>query len=137
MKIAATLLLIISPVVLHAQDTPASNQESTPNATCLDFASVEDGCSEGRRLAEKDIKEKKPCLLLAGGIAPVVYATDKNFELEFGVRYLENGCTGPNAACAAAYDTRIFQYLTENFGGAWRKKIRKDVLAFEEWKRKN
>ncbi|QKG56528.1 hypothetical protein GKZ68_07720 [Hymenobacter sp. BRD128] len=135
MKAVLILMLVSSPISLFAQGAPTFSLERLPHASYLDFASELDGCEEGKKLAEKDIEEKRPCLLLASGIAPIAYTTDKDFENKFGVHYLENGCTGPATACATAYDARIFQYLTERFGRAWQKKVRKDVLGLAEWKR--
>ena len=137
MKALLILSLLSSPATLFAQSAPELSATPTPHASYLTFASAANGCAEGRQLAEKDIVARRPCLLLAGGIAPVAYTTDADFERAFGVRYLENGCTGPSVGCAAAYDARVFEYLTENFGRAWRKKIRKDVLGLAEWKRRH
>jgi len=137
MKALLILMLLGSPPLLVAQGVPVLHAPPSSHADYLTFASEANGCEEGKKLAEKDIAEKKSCLLLAGGVAPVVYTTDADFEREFGVRYLENGCSGPATSCAAAYDARVFQYLTETFGRTWRKKIRKDVLGLAEWKRKN
>ena len=137
MKALLILSMLSSPATLFAQAAPELSAEPTPHASYLTFASAANGCAEGRQLAEKDIAARRPCLLMAGGIAPVAYTTDADFERAFGVRYLENGCTGPAVACAAAYDARVFEYLTENFGRAWRKKIRKDVLGLAEWKRRH
>ncbi len=130
-------LLGSSPAMVLAQDAFAGSAEPAPYSSQLGFASVANGCEEGRKLAEKDIAACRPFLLLAGGIAPVAYSADASFERAFGVRYLESGCTGPAPACAAAYDARVFEYLTENFGRGWRKKIRKDVLGLAEWKRRH
>lgn len=137
MKALLTLMLLSGPATIFAQGVPVSSSESSPGASYLHFASATNGCVAGRKLAEEDIAARRPCLLLASGIAPVAYTTDADFERAFGVRYLESGCTSPAADCAAAYDARVFQYLTENFGRAWRKKIRKDVLGLADWKRRH
>lgn len=137
MKALLILMLLSSPATMFAQGAPNVSAEPALHASSLAFASAADGCAEGRQLAEKDIAARRPCLLLASGIAPVAYTTDADFKRAFGVRYLDNGCTGPAADCAAAYNARVFEYLTENFGRAWRKKIRKDVLGLAEWQRRH
>ena len=137
MKSLLMLLLLSSPATIFAQAAPELSAAPTPHANYLNFASAANGYAEGRELAKKDIAARRPCLLVASGIAAIVYTTDADFEQAFGVRYLDTGCTGPAADCAAAYDARVFEYLTENFGRAWRKKIRKDVLGLAEWKRRH
>ena len=93
--------------------------------------------SEAKNLARQDIDKGTPFLLLQSGIAPVVYTTDSIFENKFRVYYYEQGCTGPDNELMKAYNIEIFKYLDEQFGKKWRKSIRKDVIGFKKWKRKN
>ena len=50
---------------------------------------------EAEKMAELDIKNGNPFLLLMGGIAPTIIATDPQFEKEYGIYFYEFGCTGP------------------------------------------
>ena len=93
--------------------------------------------SEAKNLAQLDIDKGTPFLLLQSGIAPIVYTTDSIFENKFRVYYSEQGCTGPDNELMKAYNIEIFKYLDEQFGKKWRKSIRKDVIGFKKWKRKN
>lgn len=38
-------------------------------------------------------------MLLVGGIAPIVYATDKDFEEEYGITYYDFDCTPDREEC--------------------------------------
>ena len=93
--------------------------------------------SEAKNLARQDIDKGTPFLLLQSGIAPVVYTTDSIFENKFRVYYYEQGCTVPDNDLMKAYNIEIFKYLDEQFGKKWRKSIRKDVIGFKKWERKN
>lgn len=93
--------------------------------------------SEANNLAQQDIDRGTPFLLLQNGISPVVYTTDSIFENKFRVYYYEQGCTGPDNELMKAYNIEIFKYLDEQYGKKWRKSIRKDVIGFKKWKRKN
>lgn len=93
--------------------------------------------TEAKNLARQDIDKGTPFLLLQSGIAPVVYTTDSIFENKFRVYYYEQGCTGPDNELMKAYNIEIFKYLDEQFGKKWRKSIRKDVIGFKKWKRKD
>jgi hypothetical protein len=96
----------------------------------LPFAS---GAEEAARLAATDIRQGKPRLLLQGGIAPVVHASDSIFENKYGLRYEDAGCTGPAPALSAAYDTTVFRWLENSYGRQWQQDVRKDVLGYRMW----
>jgi hypothetical protein len=83
--------------------------------------------SFNREKAIDDIKKGKPKLLLVGGIAPVVYTTDKDFEEKFGITFYDFGCTPDRQECMLAYNRTVFAYLDKKFGKKWRSEIRKDV----------
>lgn len=91
--------------------------------------------NEATRLANDDISNGTPFLLLAGGIAPVIIATDPKFERKYGIYFYEYGCTGPEQKYIIAYNEEIFKHLTEQYYKSWLKEMRKDVVGFKEWKK--
>ncbi|MBG8552668.1 FEKKY domain-containing protein [Hymenobacter guriensis] len=130
----AYLLPLLHSMPVTGQITkPSVEQLNNSGAGQLTFISAD--CSKAGALAEKDIANQIPFLILRSGEAPVVYATDKGFENKFGVIYREEGCVGPNVDCIRLYNVRIFSYLEQKFGRSWRKDIRKDVVGFKEWKK--
>jgi hypothetical protein len=93
--------------------------------------------SEAKDLAQQDVDKGTPFLLIQSGIAPVVYSTDSIFENKFQVYFYEKGCTGPDNELMKAYNIEIFKCFDEEYGKKWRKSIRKDVIGFKKWKRRN
>lgn len=82
--------------------------------------------------ALKDIQADTPAILLQGGIAPVVYTTDKSFEKKYNVTFLDFGCVAADRKeCLIAYNKTIFEYLDKTFGKKWRKEIRKDAIGLK------
>jgi hypothetical protein len=127
------LLLATAAIGQHRQLTDADITAS--GAKQLLFADLNG--LEADRLAEKDIAAQTPFLILQSGVAPVAYATDSVFEQKFGVYYREEGCSGSETARAKQYNARVLQHLTEQYGRAWIKFIRKDVVGLKEWKKVN
>jgi len=91
---------------------------------------------EAKNLAKTDIANKTPFLFIHGGWAPVVYATDKSFEKKYNAYFSDFGCTSPDQDLLSAYNFTVFKYLDDQFGKRWRKEIRKDVIGFNEYKKK-
>ncbi len=92
---------------------------------------------EARDLAKIDIANQTPILLLQSGIAPTVYSTDFKFEEKYKVYFNDSGCSGPAKEFAIEYNNTIFEYLTNKYGKKWMKEIRKDVIGFKDYKRRN
>ena len=90
-------------------------------------------CENINALVETDISNKCIFLFLQGGIAPVRYNTDKQFEKKYNLHYYEQGCIGNK--CSENYNYIIFDYLLKTYGKKWMKEIRKDALGFQEWKK--
>lgn len=90
-----------------------------------------------KKLANDDLKNGEIYLILHNGEAPIVYKNDEKFEKRFSAQYYEFGCVGPEQIVAEAYDSIMFKYLDLQFGREWRKKIRKDVVGFKSWRKKN
>ena len=83
-----------------------------------------------RQMALKDIQSKTPTILLQGGIAPVVYITDKSFESKYQISFNDFGCVaGDRQECLIAYNKTIFEYMDKTYGKKWRREIRKDAIG--------
>ena len=93
-----------------------------------------DDCSEVKNYAEADIKNNTIYVFLQGGIAPVIYSTDNDFEKKYGTVFNDLGCIG--SKCAETYNHYIFNHLYKTFGKKWMKTIRKDTLGYKSWKKK-
>ncbi|TQI71121.1 hypothetical protein JM79_2047 [Gramella sp. Hel_I_59] len=91
--------------------------------------------SEIRNLAKQDLENGNPFLLLQGGIAPVIIATDPQFEDKYKIYFYEYGCTGPDQSLIEDYNKIIFSYLTDQYGKKWIKEVRDDVVGLNEWKK--
>ena len=92
---------------------------------------------EAENLAKSDLKAKKPFLLIQGGIASIIYPTDKAFTKAYGVDYYDFGCVGAEKKISTAYNNIIFEYLCRTYGRKWKNIIRKDVIGLKEYKKRN
>ena len=119
--------------VLEKPEEQAVKQRHNAGPSSLTFVLDE---SKARQLAESDIKNGTPFLLLMGGIAPVIVDTDTKFEKKYGVLFYEYGCTGPDDKMLTAYNETVFDFMTDRFGKKWMREVRKDVIGLKAWKRK-
>lgn len=139
------ILLTATTVLVYGQTTKDSTevvcslivelsdeQLNNSGATRLTFAN---SIIQAEQLANGDISNGISFLLLAGGIAPVVIATDPKFERKYGIYFYEYGCTGPDYDYIKAYNKVIFEHLTEQYGKRWIKEVRKDVVGLKDWKK--
>jgi hypothetical protein len=94
-------------------------------------------CEQIDEWIKADFKNKNIYLFLQGGIAPVEYTTDKDFENKYGIYFFDFGCVPPSEKCVIEYNSQVFDYLTKKYGKKWKREIRNDVIGFKEWKRKN
>lgn len=90
---------------------------------------------EAEKLAKTDLDNGILVLFLQSGIAPVTYITDEIFENKYKVYYYEFGCTSPEHSLVKTYNNQVFIFLDKKFGKGWRKKIRKDIIGFKEYKK--
>ena len=96
---------------------------------------ITDNCSEVKNYAEADIENNNIFIFIQGGIAPVIYSTDKDFENKYKIHFNDLGCIG--SKCAETYNHFIFDHLYKTFGKKWMKTIRKDTIGFKSWKKEN
>ena len=94
-------------------------------------------CDMIEEWVKSDIKNNTTFLFLVGGIAPIVYNTDKEFENKYKVYFYDFGCILPDDKCVIKYNSMIFDYLTTVYGKKWIKEIRKDIIGFSQWKKTN
>ncbi|MCZ4320375.1 hypothetical protein O4H26_15400 [Aequorivita viscosa] len=146
MKLIFTLLIGLFTLTLNAQADEeetvifskigelSDEQLNNSGASKLTFVTDE---KEAEKMAELDIKNGIPFLLLMGGIAPTIIATDPIFEKEYGIYFFEFGCTGPENEIIIAYNRIIFEHLNSTKGKKWIKDVRDDVIGFKDWKRNN
>jgi len=134
MRKILTLILIGFSFYSFSQESD-SDRGKFRNISNLIYSKNVD-CEKAVEFAESDIKNGKPILLLAGGIAPVLILTDVDFEKKFNVSFYDYGCIQPSEICMEKYNWRIFDYLTEKYGRKWQKEIRDDVVGFKKWKKK-
>ncbi|KGO85210.1 FEKKY domain-containing protein [Flavobacterium suncheonense] len=86
-------------------------------------------CEVNKEIAEIDIQNKKPRLLLIGSIAPIFYSNQGKFEKKYEIKYYDFGCTPPSEECVIQYNKTVFDYLDKKYGRKWRKEVRKDVIG--------
>ena len=86
-------------------------------------------CEIDKSIAQKDIEENKPRLLIIGGIAPTFFSDQHLFETKFGIKYYDYGDQPPPQECVEQYNREIFKLLDNKFGKSWRKEVRKDVAG--------
>lgn len=110
---------------------PTDDQFNGSGASKLIFAN---NVLKAAELAKSDIEKKIPFLLLQGGIDPVIYPTDNQFQQKYNVYFYEFGCTDLDYTFAAEYNKVIFGYLTQKYGKKWTRNIRTDVIGFKELK---
>jgi hypothetical protein len=90
-------------------------------------------CNFNANSAKEDIRNGEPKLLIVGSIAPIANSKmDNEFEMKYGIKYYDFGCTPPADACIEEYNKIIFQYLTKKFGSEWKETVRKDVCFLEK-----
>jgi hypothetical protein len=112
-----TKLVLISLVLFVAAVRPVTGQPAKP---CSGY---------NESVAQQDIADGKPRLLLQGGMAPVRRAGDAAVEKQFNVAYHDFGCVRPaEDRCLKEYSQVVFAYLDKKYGKAWRTQVRKDVL---------
>jgi hypothetical protein len=89
-------------------------------------------CEIDAEIANLDLKNKTPRLLIFGGIAPTEVYGQEKFEEKFGVEYYNYGCIAPAYECALEYNQVIFDFLTDKYGKKWRREVRKDVVGIKK-----
>ncbi len=84
-------------------------------------------CEKSRIEARNDLKNKKVCFVIQGGIAPIYVVGQEAFEKKYKVSYFDLGCLMPSTLCIEHYNEEVAKYLDQIYGKSWRKEVRKDV----------
>jgi hypothetical protein len=130
MRIGIIILLMLSSEMAFSQAVKITDEQfNQSGAVKLIYIDSKEAATE---IAENDIKNGLPFLLLQSGISPVSYPDDYKFEETFEVHYFDLVCTGPKQEYVIAYNKRIFSYLSESFGSKWKRKVRKDVIGLRK-----
>lgn len=131
--LVVSLTLLFGAVNVAGQpNRPANPERGEMEAARLLFVSDR---GEAKRLAEMDVAEGVPCLLLASGEYAVAHPGDIQFASQYQVCYFDFACISPPDEVMIAYNQEVFAYLEERHGQAWRKSVRKDVVGFKGWRK--
>ena len=144
MKFILPLLIGIITLTLNAQTDEEEtvifsrigelSDEQLNNSGASKLSIITDE-KQAEKMAKLDITNGNPFLLLKGGIAPTIIATDPQFEKEYEIYFYEFGCNGPKSEIIIAYNKIIFEHLNSSKGIKWITEVRDDVMGFKEWKR--
>jgi len=92
---------------------------------------VNANCEVSKEIAEQDIQNDKPRLLLISGIAPYVSFEDSKFAKKYGIFFQDFGDTPPAETCVKQYNSTVFDFLDKKFGKKWREEVRDDVVGLK------
>ena len=111
------------------KDTAITITDSLYKLTWLIYS----GCRKfNRQKALTNIAEKKPLILLQGGIAPVTNSSYPAFSRKYGIRFYEFGDSIEEYQdCIYEYNKTVFEYLDKKFGKKWRKKVATDIIGLD------
>jgi hypothetical protein len=84
---------------------------------------------------DKDLSVNHLRIYILGGIAARPKEGDADFEKKYAVDFYDFGCLAPgNFSFYTEYNLLVFKHLTEKTGTEWEEAIRKDVMAWNQWK---
>jgi|GEM_PF-2529575 len=109
-----------------------SSLSAQSNSDNIEFLNSKEAFEQ---LAKKDIQNRKIHLYYASGFSSVNYGNDNIFEKKYKITYYDFGCVAPKHEFLSAYNTQVFNYLSDNFGKDWLKIVRKDIPGLSEYKK--
>jgi hypothetical protein len=137
LKFGILIIFFLASSLTFGQNRELTDDEyNNSTAGKIKFVNPET-CEQIDEWIKADFENNNVYLFLQGGIAPVEYTTDKNFENKYGVYFFDFGCVPPSEECVIEYNSQVFDYLTKKYGKKWKREIRDDVIGFKEWKSKN
>lgn len=84
---------------------------------------------------DKDLSANNLRIYILGGIAARPKEGDADFQKKYPVRFHDFGCLAPgNLSFYNEYNLLVFKHLTEKTGAEWEETIRKDIMAWNQWK---
>jgi len=84
-----------------------------------------------REQALDHIQLGKINILQSGGIASVIYKSDKKFSKKYNVNFTDFGCEAVAEESIYEYNKTVFEYLDKKYGKKWRKEIRKNIVGLK------
>src|SRR5688572_24583193 len=115
-KVKKNISLVVLILVFGCQNNSFEDEakKESDKAISMDLPSL-DYCN--RQLALQHISNRTPVLIVRGGIAPILYASDDPFTIKYGVALSSTGCTlfQPEDSIIS-YNEAVFQYLDLTFG---------------------
>lgn len=132
LKAIFTVAFIASCFFVNAQSQQPDPY--SPVELKIDLLDTTNNCRAIDSMYAQDKNNHIIRLFLQGGIAPVVYTNDKEFEKKYDVFFYDFGCVAPYDNCVIRYNRNAFDYLTRTYGKKWMKEMRKDVIGFKQWK---
>ncbi|MCC6724990.1 MAG: hypothetical protein IT258_10805 [Saprospiraceae bacterium] len=137
MKIFAlhSFLILLGTLLLGA-NSAFCQKDTSSSSRPIGYWVILDSIYDCSKIAKQDIQKGNANLYIIGGVAPIIYENQNEFEKRFGIRYFDSGCDSTFEECMMQYNLTIFAELDRKFGKSWRKEVRKDVLGFNKWKKK-
>ena len=120
-------------ISIYSNYTIASTIEvAKTNVNSLEYIAKAKSDWANKQIAEIDIKNSNPRLLLVGGIAPTIYTNQRKFERKYKIKYYDYGCliSVPEEKMEE-YNKAVFLYLDAKYGNKWRESVRPDVLGLK------
>jgi hypothetical protein len=136
-KIEIVLILIFITIIGFGQKQKLTDEKINNSSAILLKLATPETCDEIEGWLESDFENETVFLYIQGGIAPVSYSTDQEFENKYGIYYYDFGCIAPEYKCILKYNFLVFEYLDSEYDKKWKRKIRKDVIGFNEWKKRS
>ncbi|SRX52583.1 hypothetical protein [Aequorivita sp. CIP111184] len=130
-----TISIILSISAFGQEEIETVNSNNFQNSYVSKIISA-DNISEAEKFAKEDIENNSLFLIVPGGIAPIIYASDFDFKSKYGVSIINFGCEPLDKKVAVAYNMKVFDLLIANYGKKWLKEIRDDVIGLAEYKAK-
>jgi hypothetical protein len=134
-KTLFTISVILSISAFSQEEIETVDSNNFQNSYVSKVTSA-NNISEAEKFAKEDIENSSLFLIVPGGIAPVIYASDFDFKSKYGVSIINFGCEPLNKEVSISYNMKVFDFLTENYGKKWLKEIRDDVIGLAEYKAK-
>jgi hypothetical protein len=134
-KILFTILIFLYISAIGQEEVEIVDSHKLYNKSVSKVIST-DNISEAEIFAQEDIQINSLFLIVPGGIAPTINASDFDFKSKYGVSMISFGCEPLNKKIAAAYNMKVFDLLIAKYGKNWLKEVRDDVIGLADYKSK-
>ena len=137
MMLQQLALFILGLCFIHlteAQEVFSSQQIEESLFAQIHYAHTK---KKARKMAQKDIENGRVFIILEGNIVPAISGTEYLFTDKFGAQFQHQGCTAEPEKITAAYNSVVFDHLTNRYGRKWLKSVRKDAVGLKAWKKQH